>query len=143
MSVEENKELVRRWMAEIDKADPAIIAQYLVEDYLDHNPPPYPGLPAGREGTRRAFEISLTVFSDYRHEIHRQIAEGELVVTHLTGYGRHTGEMLGIAATGKEVQMSGISIHRVADGKLAEHWGQIDAFGLFAQIGSFPALAHP
>jgi predicted ester cyclase len=143
MSVEENKELVRRWMAEIDKADPAIVAQYIADDYLDHNPPPYPGLPAGREGVRRAFEIALTVWSDYRHEIHRQIGEGDLVVTHITGHGRHTGEMFGIPATGKEVQMSGISIYRVADGKLAEHWAQFDAFGLFVQLGSFPVLPHP
>jgi predicted ester cyclase len=143
MSVEENKGLVRRWLAEIDKADPAIVAQYIADDYLDHNPPPYPGLPAGREGVRRAFEIALTVWSDYRHEIHRQIAEGDLVVTHLTGHGRHTGEAFGIPATGKEVRMSGISIYRVADGKLAEHWAQFDAFGLFVQLGSFPSLPHP
>ncbi len=143
MSVEQNKELVRCWIAEIDKADPAIVAQYIADDYLDHNPPPYPGLPAGREGVRRAFEIALTVFSDYRHEIHRQVAEGDLVVTHLTGHGRHTGELLGIPPTGKEVEMSGIAIHRVADGKLAEHWAQFDAFGLFMQLGSFPALPHP
>jgi predicted ester cyclase len=143
MSVEENKELVRRWFGEIDKADPAIVAQYIADDYVDHNPPPYPGLPEGREGARRAFEIALTVFSDYQHEIHHLVAEGDLVVTHLTGYGRHTGEVLGIAATGKEVQMSGISVHRVEDGKLAEHWAQFDAFGLFVQLGSFPAIPHP
>ena len=143
MSVEENKALVRRWMEEIDKADPEVVARYIAEDYVDHDPPPYPGLPAGREGVRRAFEISLSVWSDFRHEIHRQIGEGDLVMTHLTGYGRHTGEIMGIPATGKEVQMSGIAIHRVADGKLVEHWAQFDAFGLFIQLGSFPVLPHP
>ena len=123
MSVEENKAPVRRWMAEIDKADPAIVAQYIADDYVDHNPTPYPGLPEGRDGVRRAFEVALATWSDFRHEIHRQVGEGDLVVTHRTGYGRHTGEIFGIPATGTEVRMSGISIHRVASGKLAEHWG--------------------
>lgn len=62
MPVAENKDLVRRWIAEIDKTDPAVVARYIAEDYLDHSPPPYPGLPAGREGVRRAFEMALTAW---------------------------------------------------------------------------------
>jgi predicted ester cyclase len=92
---------------------------------------------------RQAFEFTLKVFSDYRHEIGLQVAEEDLVVTQITGFGRHTGDFLGIPATGKEVTMSGISVHRVADGKLVEHWGQIDAFGLFTQMGSMPGAPHP
>jgi predicted ester cyclase len=143
MSADENKALVRRWMEEIDKADPAVVARYIAPDYVDHNPPPFPGLAKGSEGVQQAFEYALKVFSDYRHEIGLQVAEGDLVVTQLTGFGRHTGEFLGIAPTGKDVQMSGISIHRVAGGKLVEHWGQIDAFGLFMQMGSMPGPPHP
>jgi predicted ester cyclase len=143
MSAEENKALVRHWIEEIDKADPSVVAQYIAEDYVDHNPPPHPGLPPGQEGSRRAFELSLGVFSNYHHEIHHMIAEGDLVVTHLTGFGRHTGELLGMPASGKEIQMTGISIHRVANGKLVEHWAQFDAFGMFVQMGSMPVLPHP
>jgi predicted ester cyclase len=143
MSTDANKALVRQWMEAIDQADPAVVARYIAPDYVDHNPPPFPGLPSGSEGVRQAFELALAVFTDYRHEIGTQVAEGDLVVTQITGWGRHTGDFLGIPPTGREVKMSGISIHRVANGKLVEHWGQIDAFGLFQQLGAMPALAHP
>jgi predicted ester cyclase len=142
-SADENKALVRAWMEAVDKTDPAVVQRFIASDYVDHNPPPFPGLPPGSEGVRKAFELALAVFSDYRHEIGVQVAEGDLVVSQITGWGRHTGDFLGIPPTGKEVQMSGISIHRVVDGKLFEHWGQIDAFGLFQQLGSMPAPPHP
>jgi predicted ester cyclase len=107
MSATENKTLVRRWMEEIDKGDPAVVSRYIASDYVDHNPPPFPGLPAGSEGVRKAFELALAVFSDFRHEIGMQVAEGDLVVTQITGWGRHTGDFLGIPPTEKEVKMTG------------------------------------
>jgi predicted ester cyclase len=95
----------------------------------------------GLEGARQAFSLALAAFSDFRHEIHDQLAEGDKVVTRVTGLGTHTGELLGIPATGKEVQMTGVAIHRIAEGKLAEHWALIDALGLLQQLGAIPAPA--
>jgi len=52
--------------------------------------------------------------------------------------GDHTGDFLGIPATGRQVTMSGITIHRVTNGKLSEHWAQIDALSLLQQLGAVP-----
>lgn len=135
MSEEENLSLVKRWFEAVDTGDPAVIDDFISPDYVDHNPPPFPGLEPGIKGARQAFDIALIAFSDFRHDIDSQLVDGDLVVTRTTGHGRHTGEFLGIAPTGKEVTMGGIAIHRVAKGKLVEHWGQVDALGLLAQLG--------
>ena len=141
MSAEENKELVRQFWAAIDTGDPAILEKYVVSEYDDHNPLPLPDLPSGMAGSTQAFHYALSAFTDFKHEIHEILAEGDRVASRVTGSGVHTGSFLGVPATGKRVQMSGLTIHRVANGKLVEHWAQIDALSLLAQIGAIPAPA--
>jgi predicted ester cyclase len=137
-TTEENKALVRSWLGGVDTGDPAVIEKYLGGDFDDHNPPPIPGLTPGIQGVRDAFAYALTAFTDFRHEIKAQYADGDMVITRLVGSGKHTGEFLGCPATGKDVEMEGIAIHRIADGKIAEHWAQIDAVGLLIQLGAIP-----
>jgi steroid delta-isomerase-like uncharacterized protein len=137
-TAEENKALVRSWLEAIDTGEPAVVDKYVSEDVVDHNPPPIPGLAPGIQGLRDAFANALTAFTDFRHEVKAQYAEGDTVISRIVGYGKHTGEFLGCPATGKDVQMEGIAIHRIADGKLVEHWAQIDAVGLFVQLGAIP-----
>jgi predicted ester cyclase len=134
---EENKQLIRRFYQSIDEGDPAILDQFIAPDYDDHSPP-FPDLPPGVAGSRKAFHLALTAFSDFRHEVLEQIAEGDRVVTRMTASGKHTGEFFGITATGKQVSMTGIAVHRIVDGKIAEHWSDVDGFGLFQQLGAFP-----
>jgi predicted ester cyclase len=68
--------------------------------------------------------------------IEDQIAEGDRIVTRLTARGRHERELPGpIPPTGREIHMSAVAIHRVADGKLAEHWSGTDELGLLVQLG--------
>jgi predicted ester cyclase len=55
------------------------------------------------------------------------------------GKGVHAGELLGIPATGKEVETEGIAIHRVADGKIVEYWGVTDTVRVLQQVGALPA----
>ena len=64
-----------------------------------------------------------------------QVAEGDKVVTRIRASGKHAGDFLGIPPTKRDVTMEGIAVHRIADGKIVEHWSTIDAFGLFAQLG--------
>ena len=57
MTTEENKALVRRFYEEIDKGNLEAMDELVAEDYLDHNPPPFPGLASGRVGLKQAFKI--------------------------------------------------------------------------------------
>ncbi len=135
MSADENKALVRRFYDEIDAGNLAAMDDLVAEDYVNHHPPPFPGLADGREGLKQAFQIFLEATPGH-HEIEAQIAEGEMVVTRLTAHGRHEGELPGpIPATGKEIHMAAVAIHRIADGRLAEHWSGTDELGLLVQLG--------
>jgi len=131
---EENKALVRRFYEEIDKGNLDAMDELVAEDYLDHNPPPFPGLPPGRAGLKAAFKIFWDATPGYHH-IEEQIAEGDKVVTRMTSYGKHAKDLPGAPATGNDLKMTSITIHRIADGRLAEKWAEKDVMGFLIQIG--------
>jgi predicted ester cyclase len=134
MSAEENKALVRRFYEEIDKGNLAAMDELVVEDYIDHSPPPFPGLAPGRAGLKQAFEMFWKATPGY-HEIEDQIAEGDKVVTRMTAYGAHEGDLPGIPRTGNKLKVTATVIHRIADGKLAEKWSDKDELGFLQQLG--------
>jgi predicted ester cyclase len=135
MSVEANKALIRRFYEEIDKGNIDAMDDLVAEDYINHNPPPFPGLAAGREGLKQAFRIFWEATPGH-HEIEDQIGEGDKVVTRLTAYGKHVGELPGgIMPAGADMKETAVAIHRIADGKIVEHWSNADDLGLMQQLG--------
>ena len=66
------------------------------------------------------------------------MAEGDKVVTRYTVSSIHQGEFFGVAATGEQITMSGISIDRFEDGKMVEEWPEYDLLGVMRQIGAVP-----
>jgi ketosteroid isomerase-like protein len=138
----QNKALVRRFYEEIDKGNIAILDELVAEDYLDHSPPPFPGLAPGREGLKQAFRLFLHATPGYHH-IEDQFAEGDRVVTRLISYGKHEGDLPGAPRTGNDLKMSSITIHRIANGRLVEKWSEKDMVGFLQQIGVMPTHAKP
>jgi predicted ester cyclase len=139
MSTRENKELVRRYIQAIDDnqtSDWSILDEYIAEDFVAHNPAA-PGVSLDREGMKRAAEI-FRVATPGTHEITLQVAEDDLVVSHVLGRGVHAGELLGIPATNKEVETEGIAIHRIRDGKIVEYWSVTDVVRVLQQVGALP-----
>jgi steroid delta-isomerase-like uncharacterized protein len=135
MSAEANKALVRRFYEEIDKGNLDALDDLVAEDYIDHNPPALPGLASGREGVKQAFRIFWEATPGC-HRIEDQIAEGDKVVTRLTAVGKHERDLPGAPRTGNDLKMPSITIHRIANGKLAEKWAEKDVMGFLQQIGS-------
>jgi steroid delta-isomerase-like uncharacterized protein len=139
MSPEENKALVRRFYEEIDAGNLAAMDDLVADDYVNHHPPPFPGLPAGREGLKQAFQIFWDATPGH-HEIEDQIAEGDKVVTRLTARGTHRGDLPGIPATGNEMLMTATVIHRIENGRLAEKWSDKDVLAMLQQLDVIPPL---
>src|SRR5205823_4876174 len=137
-SINQNKALVRRFYEEIDKGNIGILDELVAEDYVDHNPPPFPFPSSGRERLKEEFKLFLAATPGY-HRIEDQIAEADKVVTRLTSYGRHEGDLPGAPRTGTEMQMTSITIHRIAHGMLAEKWSEKDMLGMLRQIGVLPS----
>jgi predicted ester cyclase len=139
MSVEENKDLIRRYIEAVDDnqtGDWSLIDDYIAEDFVAHNPPA-PGVSLDREGMKQTAEL-FRVATPGRHEIRMQVAEGDLVVSHIIGRGVHEGELFGIPPTNKAVETDGIVIHRVRDGKIVEYWSVVDTARVLQQVGAAP-----
>ena len=77
-------------------------------------------------------------FSNGRHIIEAQVAEGDRVATRLTWTALHTGEFNGVRASNRPVRVCGDAFDRIQDGRLVEHHAQFDMLGLMVQIGAVP-----
>ncbi|WP_308113689.1 ester cyclase [Arthrobacter sp. ISL-30] len=81
-----------------------------------------------------------SAFSDLQiKSIEPFLADGNLECVHGIMTGTHTGDFVGIAPTGQSVEIAGIDIIRVDDGKVAEHWGVTDTLKIMQQIGAVPS----
>ena len=131
---EANKAVVRRTFEEIFPAcDVEALAEVTDRDVVHHGR--RPDEPAGLEGVTRTMLWLAQAFSDQRWEIQHLIAEYDLVTVHATHHGRHTGDLMGIPPTGREVAYDYIQILRFRDGKAVEHWGVHDSMTLMRQLG--------
>jgi len=133
MTPNENKALVRRFYEAIDKGNVDAMDQFVAENYIDHNPAPFVAA-TGLEGLKESFKIFEKATPGY-HIIEDQIAEGDKVVTRLTSIGKHEGDLPGAPRTGNDMKMTSITIHRIANGKLAEKWSEKDMIALLTQLG--------
>jgi steroid delta-isomerase-like uncharacterized protein len=133
---ERNKDVIRRLLAEVDRGADVVDAFY-APDYVDHTPSALRALAPGREGVRQAFAMFQRAFPDTRHTIEDLVAEGDRVVARIHARGTHTGELFGHPPTGQVVTLSGISIYRLAEGKIVERWTE-QGQGILEQLGLEP-----
>jgi steroid delta-isomerase-like uncharacterized protein len=137
MDIERNKEIARRFVEEVMvKADPAAVDELVSEDFQPHS---WGAMPPGRDGLKKAQERVTQGLAEAHMEIHDVIAEDDRVAVRLTSHGRHTGEFMGMPASGKEYAISEIHIVRIRDGQVVEHWRDADMLGMLRQIGALPA----
>ncbi len=99
---------------------------------------PAPGQGAGPEGFKAFFTDMRSAFPDLKVEPQTMVSEGDKVAFAYTLTGTHDGEFMGIAATGKPIEIRGMQIGRFEDGKMVERWGSSDELGILKQIGSAP-----
>jgi steroid delta-isomerase-like uncharacterized protein len=136
MSLEENKNIVRRYQEIYNSNNLDALLEVVSEDLL--TPKIMPGIPPGIEGAKAAHQIMLAGFPDYQTTIEDLIAEGDKVVARVTMTGTHTGDFMGIPPTGKHISFIGIYVVKIADGKIVEHWGEEDGVSLMQQLGVMP-----
>ena len=140
MSAEQNKASVVRWYTDIfEKGNLALANEIFAADHISHDTSAPPGgWPRGPEGAKAIAATYHGAFPDIQFTIEEQIAEGDKVVTRWTAQGTNKGELMGMPPTGKKATVTGINIDRIANGKIAETWGDFDALGMLQQIGVIP-----
>jgi ketosteroid isomerase-like protein len=128
--------VVRRFYEEMATGRKLELAEELfTADHVLHDPhlPVGPG-PAGAVQAVRPYQEE----AEGHWEIEEILSAGDRVVVRWTGSGRHTGELHGITATGRPIRVDALSIHRMADHRIAETWQVWDTLGLLQQLGVVP-----
>jgi steroid delta-isomerase-like uncharacterized protein len=141
MSGEENKALARRYFRQVvNQVDRAAAAQLVAPDLVFHSP--YTPEPTrDRDSFLGMLAAVHTALPDFNLVEHALIAEGDLVAGRWTVYGTHMGQLGPFAPTGKKLEISGLSIYRIADGKVVEGWVQDDTMALLASNAAAGQLA--
>jgi steroid delta-isomerase-like uncharacterized protein len=140
-SIQNNIDLVRRFYNEIfNKGNLAAADELIPPEFVEHIPQPIRGQPTkGPEAIRSFASMFRSAIPDLSVSIDDVIAADDKVVTRVTWEGTQKGPLFGADPTGKHMRFMGIDIVRIADGKLVEHWGQVDVLEALDQLGYLPA----
>lgn len=113
-----------------------MVDRFVAENYVNYNV----FVDGGREANRQFWAGFFTGLPDVTATMEDLVISGDRVVGRFVYRGTHTGELMGIPASGKAMEMHSIDIWRVADGMFVEHWDQLNLMQVFQQIGALPPL---
>jgi steroid delta-isomerase-like uncharacterized protein len=139
---DENKTLLRRWFAEVwNKGSEEAIDEMFAEDGIAHGLADESGNPLrGPAGFKPFFRKFRAAFPDIEVVVEDTITEGDKIAARCTVRGKHQSDSLGFAATQQPMEITGMTIVRVRDGKIVEAWNNFDFMSMFQQLG---ALSRP
>ena len=139
MTSEGHKALGRRFIEEAwHGRNLAALDDIFDANFVAHDPT---NTPPGLEGYKQQISMFHNAFPDLQTTVEDEIVEGDRLVMRFTMRGTHQGPLMGIPPTGKQITISGISIGRIANGKIVENWTNADLLGLFQQLGVIPSIA--
>jgi steroid delta-isomerase-like uncharacterized protein len=133
---EQNKQIIKQFYEEMDSQDLADWEKLTAPGYLLHMPGT-PG-PMNIEAAKDLFKMFFAAFPDIRHAVQEVLADGDRLAARLTVSGTHKGDLMGIPATGRSIQMEAINTYHVSGGKIAEHWIVADMMVMMKQLGAIP-----
>jgi steroid delta-isomerase-like uncharacterized protein len=138
----DNATIVRDFVDEvITQGNIEAAAQYVWEDVIEQVP--LPGQAPGLDGLKGILRAMRAGFPDIVFSIQEQITEHDKVASRFEWTGTHSGEFLGIPATGRPVRVWGIVIDRLEDGRIKDTRIIMDTVGLMGQLGVLPSPATP
>jgi steroid delta-isomerase-like uncharacterized protein len=132
---DDNKQLARDYFQAFLNRDEAWWQKHIASDFKRNDP----GLPfqvIGPAGVKQLADILHPGIPDMQLPIEDVIAEGEKVLVRLAVKGTHGGELMGLPATGKPIDIGVMDLFQIRDGKLIEHWALLDNLGLLRQLGA-------
>lgn len=135
-----NKARVRQFVEEVkNKRQLNRLPEFFHADYQEHNAT-VASFGPGADGYKNFLNHLFTAFPNDTVVIEEIVAEGELVSYRAVESGTHQAEFLGIPATRKSATWTEIQFFRFRDGKVAEHWVDVDLFSWFQQLGIIPSM---
>jgi steroid delta-isomerase-like uncharacterized protein len=138
---ENNDIAVQMFEGAWNKGDFTVIDKLIKADAIDHSPL---GSEKGSEGFKAIIGMFRGAMPDLKMSIEDEIYSGDRVVHSWKIQGKHTGAPLfGVPPSDKDLTLTGITIVRIEDGKIAERWTQLDQLGLLQQLGVIPPANKP
>jgi steroid delta-isomerase-like uncharacterized protein len=141
MSAKESKAIVRRFWGVWEQGNVDLVDELLPPDYVNHTPAS-PDQPTGPEGVKGVVAMFRSAMPDLRVIVEDMIAEGDKVAVRYTLEGTHEGELFGDPPTGQRLSIKSISVERVSEGKIREHWRITDTLDMMQQLGVIPMPEH-
>ena len=138
--MEQNKDVMRRYMAALDARDYAALRSLTADEFTFHG---FGVTLHGPESMEQFQHSFLEAFPDLQFPIDDLLVEGDRCACRYRMWGTHTGAFMGTPATGKRIDITGTCVSRIADGKLVESWEDADTLGLLQQINAAPSAAGP
>jgi steroid delta-isomerase-like uncharacterized protein len=125
-------------MAEaINSGNLNVLREILSPDVVDQDPAPDQS--PGPQGFIQFFEQFRGAFPDLSVSVEHMVTDEDNVAFAYTVTGTHKGNFMGVAPTGKRIQVRGVQIARFENGRMVERWGSSDELGILKQIGAAPA----
>jgi predicted ester cyclase len=129
-----NQRMIERIPLEVlNNGNFGLLDEIVASDFVEHSP--QPGVAPTREGFKQSVRALKTAFPDLRYTIDDSIVSGDRIVHRLSGSGTMKADYMGMPATDKRATWTEIHIGRVANGRLAEHWGVNDQLSMLIQLG--------
>jgi steroid delta-isomerase-like uncharacterized protein len=132
---EHNRIAARRWIDAFNSRDDAAEAGARADGYVAHAPDSMRMPRMDSDAWVEFLAVFLEGFPDLHIEVQDSAADERMVAQRMLFTGTHTGPFRGLPPTGRPVRFSALEINRMVDGKVAEHWFQLDAVTLFEQLG--------
>lgn len=146
LHAQSNKDLSRSFVQKIfNEGELSRIRDFMSPDVVNHELADSFGEGEPSQGHNLGWMADLVylyrrAFPDLHIEVQDQIAESDRVVTCLRMRGTQKNALMGIAASGRKIDVAGIRVDRIAGGKIVESWVHFDAIGMLRQLGALPAL---
>jgi steroid delta-isomerase-like uncharacterized protein len=132
---ERHKALARRWIDVFNERDDAAEAAVRAPDYVAHAPASLEAAPLDSEAWVKFLAGFVDAFPDLRLRAEDAVADGDLSAQRIHFEGTNSGSFQGLPPTGRKVSFDGIEVNRFVDGRVAEHWFQLDSLTLVQQLG--------
>ncbi|MCA9839664.1 MAG: ester cyclase [Trueperaceae bacterium] len=138
MSIEENIAVLEKFNQILgqfwENGDVTLFDKVVAQDSVIHQP----GMPNNLEGLKQVLPAFRSAFPDFRVLEFEAFSEGDKIADQIVWTATHTGELMGISATGKTITVKEMHISRVKNGRIVERWGLWDQLGMMQQLGAVP-----
>src|SRR3954454_21933999 len=134
-AAEHNRTVARRWIDAFNARDDDAEAAARTTDYIAHAPESIQTAALDSDAWVEFLGGFLEGFPDLHLEVLDSSADAGTTDQRILFTGTHTGSFRGLPPTGRKVRFAGLEINRMLDGRVAEHWFQLDAVAVFEQLG--------